>query len=259
MRICLAGRTLAVVGLFCTVGNSAALARHGRDRGSDDDRAHLEECSANSRVGDDCEIAVRDLKPTQLTAGFEEVHIRAEKIAKKNDAKLADYLQRHITPLIIGPGGAFYLTNRHHLSLAMAEAFGDSARVPAHITDDWSHQSQAQFLEQMQKQSYIYLLDENGQGPLAVSELPKDIFGLRDDPFRALAWTVRKAGGYADTKVAHADFIWANYFRAHLNRADVVADFERATEDGTRLAKAPGASALPGFGRSDDGDSDISD
>ncbi len=60
--------------------------------------------------------------------------------------------------------------------------------------------------------SYPYC--QFGQGPRKEYYLPNDIRGLADDPYRSLAWFVRKAGAFENSEKNFAEFTWANFFRS---------------------------------------------
>ena len=100
----------------------------------------------------------------------------------------------------------------------------------------------------MSERRWIYLYDEKGEGPLSVSQLPQDVTELRDDPYRSLAWKLRKVGGYRKTNFHYSEFTWANFFRTFIDPwSDDADDFESAVMVGVELAKSPLAKELPGY------------
>jgi hypothetical protein len=207
----------------------------------------LPRCAPTMRSGTACRIAVRDVHPTQLTFGAQEVDERAGKIRRMDRDELADYLHDHVAPIAYGPGGRAYLTDRHHLALALADARGDASELEAEVAANWRDLDADDFWAAMDGAGYLWLLDACGQGPHPVSDLPASVHGLVDDPLRSLAWLVREEGGYDDTDAMHAEFLWTEFFRAHLDPADVEADWDRAVRDGVRLARSRAASDLPGW------------
>jgi hypothetical protein len=206
----------------------------------------LAPCGATSTAARRCTIVVGTVRPTQLTFGAIEVAKRTDKLRRMHDDDLAEYLDEHVVPVVIGPGGAVYATDHHHLALAWSNLHGASATLEAEVQANWSGLDAASFVERMQAASYLWLYDENGVGGQPASALPPTMSGLRDDPYRSLAWGVRDAGGYDETDVPHADFRWANYLRGHVDRAKIGRDWSGAVKDGVRAAKLPDASDLPG-------------
>ena len=104
------------------------------------------------------------------------------------------------------------------------------------------------FWKKMNKLNCAHLYDQFGQGPRDPLYLPPDIRGMADDPYRSLAWLVRKEGGFLHTGKTFAEFAWANYFRKHnllreTGRRGIVA----MLNDALLLAQDPAAKKLPGF------------
>lgn len=63
--------------------------------------------------------AIRDLRPTQVTVGMREVDAKRKAWAAKSDGKGAEFLGRHMIPVIIGLKGRPYVIDHHHLALAL--------------------------------------------------------------------------------------------------------------------------------------------
>ena len=197
-------------------------------------------------AGSRCTVPIDMLRPTQFAVGYWEVDRRAENIAQKTPKKLAKYLQEHVGRIVIGPGGVPYLIDGHHLALALRKAkVADAMEV--RIDANWRHLTPQQFWAKMQQNNWVYLYDENGDGPLDVEKLPRRLTDLRDDPYRALAWAVREQGGYRKTDIPFAEFHWANFFRSRIKIGKQPGDFQRAVQQAVRLARTPAASNLPGY------------
>ena len=93
----------------------------------------------------------------------------------------------------------------------------------------------------------FYDRDQFGVGPHDPNHLPEDVRSLADDPFRSVAWQVRKRGGYDKSSLPFAEFKWAQYFREHIKTYPTRADFEQAVIEALAIAHAPGAKNLPGY------------
>ncbi len=70
---------------------------------------------------------------------------------------------------------------------------------------------------------------------------------LKDDPFRSLAGELRRMGGFAKDTTPFSEFIWADFLRRRINRNVAKDDFDRALEQGMKLAKSAQANYLPGW------------
>lgn len=100
----------------------------------------------------------------------------------------------------------------------------------------------------MAKKHYAYFHDQFGEGPRRALYLPIDIRGMADDPYRSLAWMVRKEGGFENSTESFAEFRWADCFREkRLLDSHGRKGFHAAIHKGLRLAGSRRAAALPGY------------
>ena len=73
-------------------------------------------CEGSSKTGDVCICKLSELHPTQASVGMMEVRIRMEKLKKeierRSEQDFLSFMRKHnrIEPIVIGPGGAFYIT-----------------------------------------------------------------------------------------------------------------------------------------------------
>ena len=72
---------------------------------------------------------------------------------------------------------------------------------------------------------------------------------MQDDPFRSLAGTLKRAGGYAKDEAPFSEFKWADFLRCRFPRELVEHDFGRALAMAMHLARGAEAAALPGWRR----------
>src|SRR5262245_33026157 len=150
------------------------------------------------------EARIVALRPTQFNVGWREVRDRAERLVRKSSSERTRYIARKAGRVVLGPHGERHLIDGHHLALSILEARA-SNRMRVIVVADWSHLDEASFLERMQSEGALYLFDR-GLGPLDPSALPESVLGLTDDPYRSLAWAVRKAGGYGKWSAAFSEF-----------------------------------------------------
>jgi hypothetical protein len=106
------------------------------------------------------------------------------------------------------------------------------------------------FWKWMFKSRNSYPFCQFGEGPRKAIYLPRDIRGLADDPYRSLAWFVRKAGAFENSDKNYAEFKWANFFRARgLLDRNGLSELPRALPKAVKLAQSPEARRLPGYGK----------
>ncbi len=193
-----------------------------------------------------CQVSIERLRPTQFAVGYREVDERAKQIARKSPKKLKAYVEEHLPLIVIGPGDQPYLIDGHHLVRALLKArVADTVEV--RVEANWRHLSAAEFWNQMKEHGWVYLYGERGQGPLDVEKLPKRVTELIDDPYRALAWAVRKRGGLDKTNGSYDEFKWANFFRSRVPIGSQPGDFDRAVKAALKISHSPEAKDLPGY------------
>ena len=207
----------------------------------------LPACGVDSKSGDFCTVVLRELRPTQLAFGGIEVDSRAQKFRALSESERSKSIAEHPLPGIVGPGHTIYLTDHHHFALAAAQVLGAQGVLLGNVLHNWSNKTMEDFWNSMIQGDYVYLMDENGQGPFGVDRLKQSIFELKNDPLRSLAWGVRNAGGYDRSDVSHADFLWAQYFRPNFPAEFVTASFSEAVTAAKVSAGRREASGLPGY------------
>jgi len=232
------------------------------------------ECTQETSVGTVCTLPVEKLRPTQSAIGQGEVTCKRDFLESASFEEVEQYLRMasNLVPLIIGPDG-FFMVDGHHTTRALLEANvdGNLKFVYCNITYDWSHLSTKEFNLLMTRNGLFWPYDANG-GLITLEKLPSKLSEISNDPFRTLAWTVRRLGGYVETNVPFADFRWANFLRGNLPlkailKPNPLAELEvciaetmrnnsycfskphnDVTQEAFRLAQSSLASNLPGFG-----------
>ncbi len=190
-------------------------------------------------------IGIKDLHPTQANLGFKEVEKKAKKVAKKQaNGELEQYLRMESVPVVLGPGNKKYMIDGHHF---LAAAYKQKIeKVYYEVVDDYSNQAdQTAFWKKMIDAKRVYLKDK-GQ-PIEPSDLPNDITGLTDDPYRTFAADVRDRGGFNKTDTPFMEFMWADYFRPLVALDFIETDHKKAIKQGRVLARDSRAADLPGY------------
>jgi hypothetical protein len=215
-------------------------------------------CNAQSTKGDICLCKLTDLHPTQTSVGLAEVRIKAEKlkdeIQRRSQQEFLKYLLKHNKeePVIIGPGGIFYITDHHHLARALSD--DGVSTTYCRIIDNISDAKD--FWKQLKDSNEVYLKDQNGN-VITPHDLPTSVKDLSDDPFRSLAGAVRESCGFEknDKSTSGEDYLefqWADYLRAHwaqtgIATKDINTNFDSASDAALHLAVQKDAASLPGY------------
>ena len=193
---------------------------------------------------------VLDLKPTQFAVGMLEVDEKIEQVRDYSKKQLKVYVDDHPVPVVRSPEGDLFVVDHHHF-LCVCYHLGIK-KVRIDVVHDCTDEklTYAQFWKWMFKSRNAYPFCQFGEGPRKALYLPKDVRGLADDPYRSLAWFVRKAGGFENSERNFAEFRWANFFRKKGildNRG--LRGMKEALVEAVRLAQSPAAKGLPGYGK----------
>jgi hypothetical protein len=189
-------------------------------------------------------IPVRELRPTQMTVGMREVDRRVRRWREKGGEKEAQFLAKHMLPVILGPKDRHFIIDHHHLSRALLEAGVEEVLVT--IVANLHRLEREEFFSFIDNRGWLHPFDENGQRR-SPEDLPKSPAELVDDPFRSLAGALRRAGGFAKDTTPFSEFLWADFLRRRLKRKLVKDDFEEALRQATTLAKSTQTDHLPGW------------
>lgn len=194
---------------------------------------------------------VLDLKPMQIPAGMIEVLEKANDLRDMKPKQVEAWLKERSVPILEDYKGRKRPVDHHHETRAAWEAGRDEVYA-YHYFDDSMHARikalpRAQYYAVTRAMGLWYDRDQFGAGPHDPNHLPEDVRGMADDPFRSVAWQVRKRGGYDKTSVPFAEFAWARYFRERVATYPTKADFEKAVREALAIARDPAARDLPGY------------
>jgi hypothetical protein len=201
-------------------------------------------------------VPILSLRPMQFGVGMaHEVVKKREMLKKMTPAEQRAYLLKHPIPVIERENGAKHINkgpmgrkeerpdDHHHLLRAAWEAGLTVMPIKKQKEDK---DSGRKFWKGMKKDKLVYLYDEFGNGPHDPQDLPLDVRGLADDPYRDLAGWVRDLGGYKKTEAPFAEFLWAKFFRENL-KTHPHKDWKAAVKEAMALARTRAAKDLPGY------------
>ena len=189
-------------------------------------------------------IAIDDLRPTQITVGMREVEAMRKTWRAKEGDKAAEFLGRHMIPVIVGPRDRYYITDHHHLARALHEEGVE--RVFVTVIANLRRLERASFWFVLDNHNWMHPFDEDGRRR-RYQDIPTSVEDLVDDPFRSLAGELRRAGGFAKDTTPFSEFLWADYLRRRMKRKLVEKDFGAAVKQALKLARSADADYLPGW------------
>jgi hypothetical protein len=187
---------------------------------------------------------IAELRPTQITVGMREVLAKQKSWQQQDKNKKAEFLGRHMIPVIRGPKGRLYVIDHHHLSLALHNEGVENVHVTS--VADLRNLADDEFWTYIDNRSWVHPYDASGRRR-DFDEIPKKISGLKDDPFRSVAGELRRIGGFAKDTTPFSEFLWADFMRRRISRSVAKDDFEKALKQAMKLAKSEEASYLPGW------------
>jgi hypothetical protein len=188
------------------------------------------------------------LKPTQFSVGVLEIEHKVVRARRLSAKKLRKLVRSRPIPVVVAPWGDLFVIDRHHFLNVCWHLNINKVRVEVVKDYSRSKMSYRQFWKRMEQENYVHLYDQFGDGPREPLYLPHDIRGLADDPYRSLAWMVRKEGAYNNSTEKFAEFQWANFFRrkallTRYGRAGFVSAVKKAWD----VARTKAARKLPGY------------
>ena len=189
-------------------------------------------------------VAIDDLHPTQITIGMREVEAKRKEWRTKKADKGADFLGRHMIPVILGPKGKYYVIDHHHLTRALYEERVKNVLVTVIATLQRLEPDAFWFV--LDNHSWMHPFDDRGRRR-GYGDIPKLVKDLVDDPFRSLAGELRRAGGFAKDTTPFSEFLWADFLRRRMKRKVVETDFDAALQQALVFAKSAEADYLPGW------------
>jgi hypothetical protein len=189
-------------------------------------------------------VALKDLRPTQITVGMREVKAKRKQWRAHDKSTLGDYLGRHMIPGLLGPNQRYYVIDHHHLARAL---FDEGVKdILVHVIGDLSTVHKHSFWIFLDHHGWCHPYDDAGKRR-DFDNIPESIADLVDDPFRSLAGEVRRAGGFAKEATPFVEFVWADFLRRRIKRKDVDKDFAAALALAVKLAKSRDSDYMPGW------------
>jgi len=198
-----------------------------------------------------CHCDLARLRALQGAVGMTEVMTKRQEILDHPKRERRELAYDPIK-IVRGPDELLYVTDHHHGALAWLKA-GHTMGTCAFEVIEFEPSRGDLFFKQLIDRQWIRIKDQNGKDLPNWAYLPM-LKDLPDDPYRTLAWMVRKRDGYCRAhmqgKTEFAEFRWADWFRPRLS-IDLVSRARNNTDPivdaALRLAGSPEARDLPGY------------
>ena len=187
---------------------------------------------------------IKELRPTQITVGMREVKEKRKRWREQSGKKGADFLGKHMIPVVLGPKDRHYVIDHHHLARALHEEGVPDVDVA--VVANLSKLEPDAFWFVLDNLNLMHPFDDKGVRR-SHTDIPKSVTELIDDPFRSLAGELRRAGGFAKDTLPFSEFLWADFLRRQMKRKAVEDNFDHALEKALQLAKTQDANYLPGW------------
>lgn len=189
-------------------------------------------------------VPISELNPTQITVGMREVKAKRKQWRRESNKKGAEFLGRHMIPVVLGPKGRHYVTDHHHLARALHEEGVEHVLVT--VVHNFSSLDRETFWFNLDNRGLMHPYGADGRRR-GYKDIPDHVRELVDDPYRSLAGELRRAGGFAKDTTPFSEFLWADFFRSRIKRKTIERDFDHALERALQLAKGEEANYLPGW------------
>jgi hypothetical protein len=190
------------------------------------------------------EVEIADLRPTQMTVGYREVQVKRRQWREAQDSERVKILGRHTVPVVLGPKGRHYVVDHHHFARALLEE-GEKTLI-VYILSDLRHVDKDGLWTVLDNFGWCHAYDHKGRR-CELSDIPKALADMADDPFRSLAGQLIRSGGYAKTDKPFSEFIWADFLRRRIDADLLKAEFATALSKALEIAKTQDARYLPGW------------
>jgi hypothetical protein len=139
-------------------------------------------------------VPLTDLRPTQMTVGFREVEIKRRQWREADEEARAKLLRRHVVPPVVGPKGRYFIVDHHHFTKALLDE--KAPLIAVYIVADPEGLAKDEFWTYLDNSDWCHAYDATGNR-CKLSDIPRSISELADDPFRSLVGELIRAGGCA--------------------------------------------------------------
>lgn len=159
-----------------------------------------------------------ELAPTQPCIGRFEVLLKQDRFKLMSHRDIDGYLreksEKGKAVQIVKRLPRYYIVDGHHTLTAILEANEPRDLELEQVADYTDCEDDATFWKKMQKKGWA--LTRNCGDEVEPSSFPETLEGLCNDPFRSLAWLIRKMNAFNDLKKPYVEFEVADYLREQM-------------------------------------------
>lgn len=190
------------------------------------------------------QVPLEELRPTQMTVGMRAVAAKSQEWNELPEHERSARMAGQLFAAVKGANGAYFILDGHHTVLALAN---DKAKcVQIGLVSDLSYLSEEEFWVFLDHRSWVHCYDHQGKRrPLG--QMPERLQDLVDDPYRSLAASVQREGGFCKPDEPFFEFLWANHFRTRIDGGLVEKAYEEALRQALRMSHSKDCSHLPGW------------
>jgi hypothetical protein len=145
---------------------------------------------------------------------------------------------------VLGPAGALYLIDRHHLVCATRDE--GVQQVQIRQIADFSALATQDFWPALEARGWCHPYDAEGRRR-PFDDIPLSLAALQNDPLRSLASALRRAGGFTKKAAPFSEFAWADFLRRRISSDAVTMHFDDALDRALILSRTAAAQHLPGW------------
>ncbi len=193
------------------------------------------------------EVAVAQLQPTQWCVGLAEVNSRQLDFTEQSPKERLNYLKSKPVPLVSNGSGSLWMIDRHHRLRALLD-LEQNATTYGYVIENFPTEDESESLRLLAERGWLYLYNGRGQGPLSPQDLPKSLLQLEDDPYRSLAWKLKKEGLLRpEPLIPYHEFRWGNWLRSRALPPFSSKHLKPALPAARSLVRSNAASHLAGW------------
>ncbi len=204
-----------------------------------------------------CTCDLTELRPLQGAVGMKQVIYMEKRIADHPQHERRK-LEEDPIKVVAGVGGQLFIIDHHHTAEAWLRAKTEwGANALCKIVNSEKglppeFKTEDEFWAALKAAHLLRLKNETGVD-VEASQLPKTLEAMADDPYRSLAWFVRRKGGFCKSSREFAEFAWADWFRSKSSTLEIhnlpsdPNDKNATVDEAVEMAHSSEAESLPGY------------
>src|SRR3979409_368221 len=120
-------------------------------------------------------VPIKDLRPTQITVGMREVAGKRARWREEGTKKGAEFLGKHMIPVVLGPKDRHYVIDHHHLARALHDE--GVKHVLVTVVANLGKLDVDAFWFVLDNHSWMHPFDDKGRRR-GHADIPKSVSGL---------------------------------------------------------------------------------